>query len=485
MDLTFGQELNTEQTQQLSLTPEMVQSLKILRLGGEDLLEYIFDAVAENPVLDVNEDDLADRQVVAASDVTPDDTEDAYGDKYDGGMEEDEIEEPDQDIGWQTYYDGEPAVYGGFSYDSEYRDQYEFAADSYESLAEHLGSQLDMTEAPFLVKAVADYIIQTLDKNGYMTLTLSDIQGELNVDRKTAEDALSIVQSFDPVGVGASSLSECLEMQLRDIDKWDSVYETILERHTRDIADNRLGRIARDMGLRLSDVQERADVLRSLEPKPGNGFSGSGSVRYIIPDVKVKKIEGKYHVYINRASSPRLMIRDEYLEMMEQTGDADVKDFLSEHMSSASWLIKALKQRSATMMKVTMEVVRRQRAFFDEGRGALRALTMKDVAEAIGVHESTVSRAVNDKYLLCSQGVFSMKYFFTGAVSYGSSGASAESVKVLISKMVNAENRAEPMSDRSIAEAIHITGVRISRRTVAKYREELGIPSSSVRRRAR
>ena len=206
-------------------------------------------------------------------------------------------------------------------------------------------------------------------------------------------------------------------------------------------------------------------------------------MRYIIPDVKVKKIEGEYQVFINRASSPRLLVREEYLSMLSD-GGKEVKEFLSGRVNSANWLIRALKQRDATILKVTQEIVRRQKDFFENGKAALKPLTMKAVAAEVGVHESTVSRTVNDKYLLCAQGLFELKYFFKGAISYGNSSATAESVKIMISRMVDAENRASPMSDRSIAEAIHVTGVKISRRTVAKYREELGIPSSSIRRRA-
>lgn len=486
MDLTFGQNLNTEQVQQLSLTPEMVQSLKLLRLGGEDLLDFIFQALEDNPVLDVNEEDLADRQLVAAVEAD-DKKEEPFDDRelYDGSMDDLEY-----GMDWDSYYDDE-ITYGGedrytdYSYDSEYRDLYEYESGYEESLTEHLDSQLEMMDAPYLVKAVADYIIQTLDDNGYLTLTVSDIEHELRVPRDTVKEALRLVQSLDPAGVGCANLSECLALQLKSLGKWDGTYEYILDHHTEDIARNRLHRIARNMGLKLSEIQKRADVLRSLEPKPGNGFSNPEKLRYIIPDVKVKKIEGEYQVFINRASSPRLLIREDFLGMLGGGDVGEVKNFLSGRVNSANWLIRALKQRDETILRVTEEIVRRQKDFFENGKIALRPLTMKTVAAELGVHESTVSRAVNDKYLLCSQGVFELRYFFTGGASFGNSGTTAESVKVMISRMVDAENRAEPMSDRSIAEAIHVTGVKISRRTVAKYREELGIPASSVRRRVK
>lgn len=487
MDLTFGQKLTTEQVQKLSLNQEMVQSLNILKLGGGDLLEYIFDALDENPVLDINEEDLADRQMVAAVETDCQEELDPFG-EY-GAFDDGSMEGLDAGMDWTGFYYDEMGAYGaedvyyGYSYDSEYRDHYEYQSESDESLTEHLNSQLEITEAPFMIKAVADYIIQTLDDNGYMTLTVNDIQHELHVPGETVEEALALVKTFDPAGVGSADLKECLSLQLKDIGKWDDVYETMLKHHTEDIALNRLHRIAKATGLKLSEIQRRADVLRSLEPKPGNGFSAPDTVRYIIPDVKVKKVEGSFQVFINRASSPRLNVRGEYLEMMTENSVGDVRNFLSGHVSQANWLIRSLKQRDDTILKVTKEIVRRQQDFFERGKSALKPLMMKEVARAVGVHESTVSRTVNDKYLLCSHGVYELRYFFTGAASFGDSGMTAESVKTMISRMVESESRLSPMSDRSIAEAIQITGAKISRRTIAKYREELGIPASSIRRR--
>lgn len=486
MDLTFQQNMNTEQIQQLTMTTEMIQSLKLLRLGGEDLLDYIFDALDENPVLDINQEDLADRQMVAA--VETDDEEYEELSDNNGASEDGSFDELESAMDWYDYYD-ETVTYGGedrytdYSYDSEYRDRYEYESGVEESLTEHLNSQLEITEAPFLVKAVADYIIQTLDGNGYLTLTVHEIKQELNVDTGIIEEALGLVRSFDPAGVGAADLRECLALQLKAMGKWDHVYETIIESHTEDLARNRLHQIARAVGIRLSEMQIRADVLRSLDPKPGNGYSNPETIRYIIPDVKVKKIEGKYDVFINRASSPRLLIREEYLDMLSQGKGADVKNFLSGRVSSARWLIRALKQRDKTILRVTEAIVRRQQDFFEYGKSALKPLTMNDLSEELGVHESTISRTVNDKYLLCSRGVYELRYFFNGAVSNSNPDVTPESVKMMISRMIASENKISPLSDRSISEALELTGVKVSRRTIAKYREEIGIPSSSVRRR--
>ncbi|MDD6254724.1 MAG: RNA polymerase factor sigma-54 [Eubacteriales bacterium] len=485
MDLYLGHDLKTEQTQQLALTPEMVQSLKILKFSGEELLDYIFDELDKNPVLDINEEDMKDRQMVAASSAqmsAESDAKEHLDEKYGSNSESG---------GWESYewYDYDDYFDGGtagdfadFSYDSKYRDRNEFDADS-ESLQEHLGVQLELTDAPYIVKATADYIIQTLDENGYMTLTVSEIADELCIDEETVKKALELVWSFEPAGVGAADLVECLVLQLKAIERYDDIYQKILDYHMEDMARNRLQTIAKSTGIKIGEAEQRVEILRSLEPKPGRGYSSYENIKYIIPDVKVKKIEGVYNIFVNRAASPRLIVRDEYIEMLSNAEDSDVGTFLSDQIGSAKWLIKALRQRDDTIMKVTGEIVRRQKRFFDEGRRALVPLTMKEVAAEVGVHESTVSRAVNGKYLLCGQGVFELRYFFTGASSFGNGDTTAESVKLLISDLVKSEDRTRPLSDRSIAEAIFITGVRISRRTVAKYREELGIPASSVRKK--
>ncbi|MGI6206020.1 MAG: RNA polymerase factor sigma-54 [Anaerovoracaceae bacterium] len=488
MDVYLGHDLKTEQTQQLALTPEMVQSLKILKFSNEELLDYIFDELEKNPVLDVIEEDIKNRQLIAAVPSTPDSAsekdaeenfeEKYYGDTEEGGWESDE---------WFDYDDYPSGTYDGqrdFSYDSKYRDKNEYDAGMEESLQEHLGAQLEFTEAPYIVKAVADYIIQTLDENGYMTLEPSEIAKELCVDDDTVKKALDVVHSFDPAGVGAGNLNECLGLQLKAIDKYDSIYQEILDYHMEDVARNRLSAVAKSTGIKIDEAEDRIEILRSLEPKPGRGYSASENIKYIIPDVKVKKTDGVYNVYVNRAASPRLLVRDEYVEMLSgnQAG-SEVDEFLSSQIGSAKWLIKALKQRDETILKISGEIVRRQKKFFDEGRRALVPLTMKEVASEVGVHESTVSRAVNGKYLLCEQGLLELRFFFTGSASFGDSGTTAESVKVLISDLVKSEDRTMPLSDRSIAEAIYITGVRVSRRTVAKYREELGIPASSVRKK--
>ncbi|MBR2779714.1 MAG: RNA polymerase factor sigma-54 [Firmicutes bacterium] len=496
MELNFRNELKTEQTQKLALSQEMVQSLNILKFSGEELLDYLSDAMDENPVIDVELPAMEERQIVEVtddsefsldenSDFIPE--EDLFGSVYDGVYDarEDDWEPHDWYEYSETVSNEYDSYYGRFTYDSEYRDLYDYdlSGNGDISLSDHLAYQLEMTDAPFMTKAVADYIILSLDENGYMKVPLKEVAEELNVEESLVEDALQLVTTFDPVGVGARTLGECMILQLQSIGRMDDMYRTIIENHLENIAFNRLGAIAKDTGLSLLEVQDRADTIRSLEPKPGRAYSVRQDIRYIIPDVKVEKDQDEYNVSINRVASPKVIIRSEYRDMLRDSENGSaVADFLTSRFNTAKWLIRSIDQRNETILKVTGEIVRRQKAFFDEGKQALRPLTMREVAESVGVHESTVSRAVNGKYLQCQQGVYELRYFFTGAAD-AAGDATSEYLKQIIANLVQAEDQRLPMSDRSIAEAILIMGIKISRRTVAKYREEMGIPSSTLRKR--
>ncbi len=476
MELDFRNELRTEQKQKLTMTPEMVQSLNILKLSGGELIDYITDAMDENPVLDIETTVKDDCRVVEISDAGSTETDyQNISDEWDA-------------MDWYEYSERsmftEDAYYGRYTYDIDLLERYAYEdSNEEESLAEHLEYQLELCDAPYMIKAVADYIILSLDDNGYLYTPVEEIAEDLNVDIKMVEDARQLVCQFDPAGVGALSLRECLMLQLQAIGRMDEIYDIILMDHMENIAANRLSYIARETGMSLIEIQNRADVIRSLEPKPGRSFCMRQGTRYIIPDVKVKKIQDEYNVFINSVASPKVIIRSEYKEMLKDYPvSSPVADFLSTRFNTAMRLIRALEQRNSTILKVTYEIVKRQRDFFEEGRSGLRPLTMQEVADAISVNESTVSRAVNGKYLLCAQGVYELRYFFASAADQAGD-ATSEYLKQIIINLVDAEDRRMPLSDRSISEAILVMGIQISRRTVAKYREEIGIPSSSVRRR--
>lgn len=530
MELILGSHLKTEQTQKLILNTEMIQSLNLLQFTSNELADFISEEMIGNPVLDFGEDESSIHQMVDADRIM-NPSEDYDIDEYNGYGSDDEAESlygamagafdlygDAQDMpgvyagisgvpewyeeisgasgnyggmsGWQEYTGftgGSSAYYGRDSYTGEEGQPYPFGTISELTLEESLLSQVELCSEPYMVKATAAYIIQTLDENGYMTYSPEEIAQELNISDDLVEEARQLIWTFDPPGVGAADLKECMKIQLSAIGKLGEKMSIIIDEYLEDIARNRFSSVARQIGMTVQEVSDAAELIRSLEPKPGRGFASSESTRFIVPDVSVEKVLGKYTVKVNSHTAPRLIIRSDYRSMLRNSDkDSGVASFLSDRLNSAMWLIHSIEQRRETIYKIVTEMVEVQQEFFEKGRRFLKPMTMKQIAEKAGVHESTVSRAVNGKYLQCPQGVFELRYFFSGTSNFtGSDGqeATSEGLKSMIEKLVEAEDRASPMSDRRIAEAILIKGIAVSRRTIAKYREEMGIPPSSVRRR--
>ena len=484
MELILGNQLKTEQTQKLILSTEMIQSLNLLQFTSSELADFISEKMTENPVLDFGEEESSIHQMVDADRII-NTQEDREQDEYDSGY------------GEYDWYGGE---YGGYDYDPEYggystgrifseREQkpFEFGSTDELTLEENLLSQVDFCDEPYLKKATAAYIIQTLDENGYLTFSTEEIAQQLGIDAEAVEEARRLIWTFDPPGVAAADLRECMKIQLNAIGRLDERMSRIIDDHLEDIARSRFSVVARSVGMTAEEVRDAAELIRSLEPKPGRSFFSAETAGYIVPDIAVERAGGKYQVKISSHTAPHLIIRSDYRKMMKDSNrDSGVVSFLTDRLNDASWLIRSIEQRRETIRKVVSAIVEAQQEFFEKGVACLKPMTMKQIAEKTGVHESTVSRTVNGKYLQCSQGIFELRYFFSDTSGFfGSEGQSAtsEGLKSLIVKLVESEDRSSPLSDRSIAEAILIKGIAVSRRTVAKYREELGIPASSVRRR--
>lgn len=531
MELILGSHLKTEQTQKLILSTEMIQSLNLLQFTSNELADFISEEMTGNPVLDFGEQESSIHQMVDADRIinpaeerdfdeyngygSEDEPADLYGESqeaFDSYRESQEAERLYDEVpgmqewyeqpskfsdvytgisDWQEYagyaggFDAMP-YYGRNSYVDEQGRPYEFAASSELTLEESLLSQVELCGEPYMVRATAAYIIQTLDDNGYMTFSPEEIAEQLNISHHLVEEARQLIWTFDPPGVGAADLKECMKIQLSAINKLSEKMSIIIDDHLEDIAKNRFSSVARQTNMTVMEVSEAAELLRSLEPKPGRCYASFEAPRYIVPDVAVEKIHGKYMVKVNSHTAPHLVIRNDYKSMLKKHDrDSKVVSFLSDKLNSAAWLIRSIEHRRETIYKVVTEVVDIQQEFFEKGRCGLKPMTMKQIAERTGVHESTVSRAVSGKYLQCPQGVFELRYFFSGSSNFsGADGqeATSEGLKSMIEKLVETEDRTSPMSDRRIAEAILIKGIAVSRRTVAKYREELGIPSSSARR---
>lgn len=490
MNIFFGQNINLEQSQKLTLTPEMIQSLNILQFSTSDLLDFISETAEDNPVIELENGDIYLSEIS--------DEENYYIDS-DRDMSFDSVNPDDWDA--EDWYDFSESMnsysyeqygsYGAYTIDLQdnYTEQYGYNAYGNISLEESLMEQVDLCNSKYITKAIASYIIQTLDEKGYLTQNKYEMEQELNVPLDQIEVALSLIHTFDPPGIGAADIKECLKLQLKRIDRYDDVMEKIIDEHLENIATNNISRITADTGIGINEANERLNLLRSLEPKPGRMFNSYEKTRFIIPDIEVENRDGTLTVSMNQRALPRISIRQEYDELIKgQDKNSTVANFLSTRFNSARWLIRSIEQRNNTILRVSKAIVDVQKEFFMHGKSALKPLNMKDIAADIGVHESTVSRAVNGKYLQCKQGVFELKYFFSGTGRFsGVNGAmaSSEALKNLIKNIVDKEDRSTPLSDRSIAEAITLTGVEISRRTVTKYREEMGIPSSSLRRRVK
>jgi RNA polymerase sigma-54 factor len=345
--------------------------------------------------------------------------------------------------------------------------------------------QLGMAVKTNKDKRIGEFIIESLDNKGYLGCSLQDISLLINESVVDVERVLRLIQTFDPVGVAARNLSECLMIQLKEKGIQDKNAYIIVEKYLEDIAANRIQKIAKDLRISVKRVQNICDIIKMLEPKPSRGFIvDSDNIRYIVPDATIEKVNDDYVVIINDSYLPTLTINNHYKNMINELEDKEASKFLADKLNSSMWLIKSIEQRRITLYKVVESILKFQRKFFDEGKEALRPLVLKDVADDIGMHESTISRATNGKYVQTPRGLFELKYFFASSVSErDGDGVSSTSVKTIIQKLIDEECPQKPLSDQKITEKLKEAGINISRRTVAKYRDELRIPSSSMRRR--
>jgi RNA polymerase sigma-54 factor len=345
--------------------------------------------------------------------------------------------------------------------------------------------QLELVSMKPACKMIARYIIESLDENGYLTSSIQEICQVFRAREEKVMEALAVIQGFEPVGVGARDLKECLLIQLKNRGKDKPEARLIIENHLEDIAENRLCNIAKALGISVKEVQDISDEIKSLEPKPGRQFGSSSDNRYIVPDVTVEKVGDEYVIIVNDSTAPRLNISPYYQKMLREADkDSNISKFLSSRLNSALWLIRSIEQRRQTIYNVVKAVVNYQRDFLDHGPKHLKTLTLKQIADELGIHESTVSRSINGKYMQTPRGLFEIKYFFTSGVT-GQDGSSiaSESIKTIIREMIENEDPKSPLSDQAIADSMEECGIEISRRTIAKYRDEMNIPSSTKRKR--
>ena len=473
--MKMGFDLTIEQVQKMVMTPELIQAIQILQFNIQDLENYVQEQLLENPVLEKEERTEEKKE--------PADPQWEENSEQTASRDKDEVDW--KEIIRQKQYDD--ISYGHNNYKAEDTEDHSFEGfvASEQTLIDHLMPQLHlMTKDEHLI-AAGEYIIENLNDNGYLTVPLDEVADATNECLDVSEQALSLVQDMDPVGVGARNIQECILIQLKNLGILTPEYETLVNDYFEDLGTNRIAPIAKAIGLPKADVQQMVDIIRTLEPKPGREYISSSGTRYIVPDVFVDKIEGEYVVRTNEGSVPHLSVSSYYSSLLNKAeGDEELSSYLSDRINSAVWLIKSINQRKQTIYNVVSEVVKYQEDFFEKGTKYMKPMTLRVIADRLGVHESTVSRSINGKYMQSPLGVFEIRHFFSSGVQGdGGDDISSSSVKEFIKELVDAEDPAKPLSDQEMVGLLKEKGINISRRTIAKYRDEIGIPSSSRRRR--
>jgi RNA polymerase sigma-54 factor len=474
MDVSLQQRLS----QQLRLAPQIIQSIEILQLPLMDLRELIENELQENELLEVEE---APRETLPApaepavrvdEEGTDDDSERVF-DRLEGLLDADRAQ------GRLSRAAGEEAT------DRKWEAMQNTAARS-ETLADHLHEQLDLLEIQKDVRAAADAIIYNLDAGGILRASLTDVLAGMDepVSLEAAEKGLAAVQSLDPAGVGARDLVECLLLQVDDDTPDAEATRRLIRDHLDDLKRNKIPRIAKALGLPLERIYELREGLRLLNPRPGAAYSSAPTV-YIRPDVIVEGVGDDYVVRLVNDNVPRLTLSPKYRQMLQAArGDPKLREYYKRKVDAAKWLIEAITQRENTLERVANEIVRRQRDFLDFGLSHLRPLKMQEVADALGIHVSTVSRAISDKHVQTHRGIVPLKFFFTGGTENDDGGVESRvSIKERVRGIILAEDSQHPLSDDEVADRLsRESGLVIARRTVTKYRKALKIPSSRQRR---
>ena len=457
--MKLGYDLTLEQSQKLIMTPELRQAIQMLQYTSLELNNYIKQEMEMNPLLEW-EKPVEEVQEVADTEIKSDETEidwKEYLEKYDDISYKVEVDKNKKHYSFENY-----TSYG-------------------ETLKDYLIEQLNMINIDAPDYKTGEYIIQNIDNNGYLIANIEEMAEQLKRSPEEVESMIFVVQAFEPYGVCARDLKECLLIQLKD--EKDYKVKQIVEDHLEDIAQNKIAVISKALGISNSETQKYIDIIKSLEPKPGRSFRGSEDVKYIIPDATIEEIDGEFYIFINDITGPRLNINEYYKNLIKTTKDQKTTEYLESKFNSAMWIIKSIEQRRQTMYKVIESILKHQKDFFLYGEKSLNPLTLKDVAEDIEMHESTISRATSGKYVQTPRGLFELKYFFTAGLSTKVGEISTTSVKSIIKSIIKDEDPKKPLSDQVITDMLKAREITVSRRTVAKYREELNIPSSSMRRR--
>src|SRR3954465_9994933 len=475
--MAIQQKLHTKLVQKLILTPSLQQAIKLLPMSTLELSELLNHEMVENPLLEeVPTEELQPAEQQQQQDKAPDQQPADKGDQWD-------------DADYEYFF--------GDYLDDGYRSRtpsevkelppIENTLSTAASLSDHLLWQLSLQTDDERLKEIGGAIVGNLDDDGYLVASVEEIAAMGEWPVAEFERAVQHVQTFDPIGVAARDLQECLWLQIRHLGLEGTPTEKIVTEHLRLLQNHQVPEIARKLGMSIEDLREHVEIIRNLDPKPGSRYNPSHS-QYVIPDVYVVKVEDQYVAALNEEGLPQLRISPTYRRLLDKSAgtiqeNKETRDYVKDKFRSALWLIKSVDQRQKTIQKVANSIINFQREFLDHGIEYLRPLVLRDVANDIGMHESTVSRVVNNKYMHTPQGVFELKYFFHSGISssYGDS-VSSVTIKQRIRKIIENEDPRKPLSDSKIVSILQKEGLMLARRTIAKYREELKIPTSNQRK---
>jgi RNA polymerase sigma-54 factor len=489
-------------SQQLVMTPQLQQAIKLLQLSRMELVEMVREELLENPILEDSVDTAAEQQKAAPAELgaeaeaarigeTETPVTQVADDKVESTPElkaDSRSEEAVGDFDWESYLENQassPPLPASRASNDELP-SLESTLTRGTSLFDHLRWQIELSHFTDEEEAVALLIIGNLTPDGYLDQPLEEIAEEAGVELEFVEDVLDLVQELDPPGIAARNLQECLLLQAKHVGADDDVLIGMIKRHLGNLEKKNYAAIAKDLNQPLEEIYEAAKVIMEFDPKPGRAYSDEEPT-YISPDVYIHKVGDKYFVVANDDGLPKLKISDFYRTALSHgangTGGSKAKEYIQERLRSAQWLIRSIQQRQRTIVRVTESILRFQREFFDKGPAYLKPLILRDVAEDIGMHESTVSRVTTNKYVHTPQGIFELKYFFnSGIARTDGDDLASEAVKLKIKQIISGEDPRHPHSDQKIVELLADQNIEIARRTVAKYREQLKILSSSKRR---
>lgn len=486
-------------TQSLVMTPQLQQAIKLLQLSRMELIENIQSEMLENPVLveegmDQSPTDAAQEAAGEGGERTFDEVAASLAGRVEGKTDSaTEVKDagpaekdPIADIDWENYLDtyaSQPSTGPTVRRTNDELPSIEATLTKSPDLTDHLEWQLRMTKLDPTLEALGHMVIHNLDDNGYLSdATCEELAEQAEVELELVEQALAMVQHLDPVGVAARDLRECLLIQAKHHQPHDEELAQVISGHMSNLERKNYQAIARDMKLPMEEVIEIARTVSEFDPKPGRVYSGADT-HYVSPDIYVVKVAEEYEIVLNEDGLPKLRVSDYYRSALQGSKEKEAKEYIHEKLRSAVWIIRSIHQRQRTIYKVTESIVKFQREFLDKGISYLKPLILRDVADDIGMHESTVSRVTTNKYVHTPQGLFELKFFFNSGIRrYGSDDIASEAVKDKIKVIVSGEDLKKPFSDQAIVRILAQQDIHIARRTVAKYRDILGILPSSRRK---